>query len=110
MPQPTPGDVHVNAPLTNISVAYLQDQAEFIADKVFPIVPVAKQSDRYFLFEKDQWFKTDAKARGLSSESVGTGFEIDSTPNYFANVYSVHKDIDDQIRANACRITDSWST
>jgi len=100
MPQPTASDVHVNQPLTNISVAFLQDQAEFISDKVFPIVPVAKQSDRYFQFTKDQWFRSDAQIRGVSQESAGSGFEIDSTPNYRCDVLAVHKDLDDQIIAN----------
>jgi hypothetical protein len=98
--QPTPSDVHVNRPLTNISVAFLQDQSEFIADKVFPNIPVSKQSDRYFEFPRDQWFRTEAQVRPLSSESAGSGFDIDNTPNYFANVFALHKDIDDQLRAN----------
>lgn len=101
MPQPTRGDVHVNTPLTNISVAYLQDQNEFIADKVFPVVPVAKQSDRYFLYNKEQWFRSDAEIRGVAQESAGTGYNIDNTPNYFADVWAIHHDVDDQIRANA---------
>jgi len=101
MPQPTAGDVHVNRPLTNISVAYLQDLNEFIADKVFPNVPVQKQSDRYFEYPRDQWFRTDAQKRGVAQESAGSGFEVDNTPNYFCDVYALHKDIDDQIRANA---------
>jgi hypothetical protein len=100
MPQPTPSDVHVNQPLTNISIAYIQDDAEFICDKVFPNVPVLKQSDRYFSFDKDNWFRTEAQPRGLSEESAGSGFTIDSTPNYFANVQAIHKDIDDQLLAN----------
>jgi hypothetical protein len=29
---PTPSDVHVNAPLTQISIAYRQDQSRFVAD------------------------------------------------------------------------------
>ena len=33
-------DAHIDRALTNISVAYLQDASAFIADKVFPIVPV----------------------------------------------------------------------
>lgn len=101
MPQPTPSDVHVNAPLTNIAIAYLQDQSEFIADRVFPNVPVNKQSDRYFTFPKGNWFRSEARPRGLSQESAGSGFEIDSTPTYMANVQALHKDIDDQLRANA---------
>ena len=49
MPNPTRGDVHVNKPLTNISIAYMQMAENFIADKVFPNISVAKQSDRYFV-------------------------------------------------------------
>lgn len=100
MPQPTPGDVHVNAPLTNISVAYIQQADVFVADKVFPIVPVAKQSDRYFKYNKGDWNRVVATLRGPAAESAGGGFTLDNTPSYAADVYAVHKDVDDQTRAN----------
>ena len=99
MPQPTRGDVHVNAPLTNISIAYLQDENDFIADKVFPSVPVKKKSDVYFTYPKGQWFRTDAKVRPPSTESAGSGYPV-TTDNYSAEVQALHKDVDDQIRAN----------
>lgn len=98
--QPTPSDVHVNAPLTNISVAFLQDQSEFIADRVFPGVPVLKQSDRYFKYDKAEWFKGGALKRAPSTESAGGGYTLDNTPTYFADVYAFHKDVDDDVRAN----------
>lgn len=101
MPQPTASDVHVNAPLTNISVAYMQEENHFVADKVFPIVPVSKQSDRYFVYDKGDFFRSTAQLRAPGTESAGAGFDIDNTPSYFADVYAVHKDIDDQIRANS---------
>jgi len=101
MPQPTRSDVHVNKPLTNISIAYIQRAQDFIADKVFPIVPVLKQSDRYFRYTKDYWFRTGAAKRAPSSESAGSGFAVDNTPNYFADVWAFHQDVDDQTRANA---------
>lgn len=101
MSQPTRSDVHVNRPLTNISIAYIQDANDFIADKVFPMVPVSKQSDRYFSYTKKQWFRTQAKKRGPSTESAGSGFDIDNTPSYFAHVQAVHFDVSDQIRANS---------
>jgi hypothetical protein len=47
VPQPVGSDLHVNVPLTNVSVAYLTDQDEFIADKVFPVVPVDYKSNSY---------------------------------------------------------------
>jgi hypothetical protein len=99
MPQPTQSDVHVNRPLTNISIAYMNEQ-DFIAGTVFPIVPVKKQSDQYFKYPKDQWFRTDAQKRGVSQESAGSGYEVE-TDSYLCDVQALHKDVDDQIRANA---------
>lgn len=101
MLQPTRSDVHVNRPLSNVSVAYVQDEANFVATRVFPNVPVTKQSDRYFTYSKDDFFRDEAQERAPSSESSGSGWDLDNTPNYFARVYAHHKDIDDDIRPNA---------
>lgn len=105
MPNPTQSDLHVNVPLTNVSVAYMQDKSSFIADKVFPRVPVQKQSDLYWKYSKSDWRRTDAQKRAPGTETVGSGWKLD-TGQYFAQVYGVHKDIDDQIRANA---DSNWS-
>jgi hypothetical protein len=101
MPQPTRSDVHVNAPLTTISVAFLQDLEGFVSRKAFPEVPVKKQADRYYVYDKKQWFRSDAKVRAPGTESAGSGWTVDNTPNYFCEVRAVHKDVDDQIRTNA---------
>jgi len=100
MPQPTRSDVHVNRPLTNISIAYIQQAQDFIADKVFPIVPVMKQSDRYFVYTKDFWFRTTAAKRAPATESAGSSFGVDNTPSYYADVWATHVNVDDQMRAN----------
>ena len=50
---PNRSDMHIDKALTNMSVKYLQDTANFVADKVFPIVGVQKQSDRYFMYKKE---------------------------------------------------------
>jgi hypothetical protein len=101
MPSPSASDVHVDALLTQISVAYIQDQTNYVADSAFPLVAVDKQSDRYLTYDKGDWFRAEAQARAISAESAGGGWDIDNTPTYFAQVYAIHKDIDDQIRANA---------
>lgn len=100
MPQPTSSQVHVDAILTNISVAYLQRAENFIADKVFPVVPVDKQSDKYFVYSKNDWLRDEARVRTDGTESVGSGYNI-TTDTYYADVYAIHKDIGDQTRANA---------
>ena len=101
MGQPTASDVHVNKPLTNISIAYMQKAEKYIAGQIFPVIPVQKQSDRYFKYNKGDWFRTEADLRAPGTESKGVGFTIDNTPTYYADVYAVHKDVDDQTRANA---------
>lgn len=100
MPQPTSSDVHVDAILTNISVAYIQNAANFIANRVFPSVPVEKQSDKYFTYTKGDWFRDEAQLRAPATESAGSGYSL-STATYSASVYAFHKDVDDQVRANA---------
>lgn len=100
MANPTQSDLHVNQPLTNVSVAYIQKADAFIATKVFPLVSVQKQSDMYWRYSKSDWRRTDVQRRAPSTETPGVGWNVD-TDTYFAHVYGVHKDIDDQLRANA---------
>jgi Phage major capsid protein E len=98
--QPTPSDLHVNSLLTNVSVAYMQDPGDFIATQVFPNVPVQKQSDYYTEYKKEFWYRTEARKRAPATETPGSGFEV-TQKEYAAHVYGVHKDVDDQTRANA---------
>lgn len=100
MPAPTQSDLHVNVPLTNVSIAYMQSANTYIADKVFPKVSVRKQSDLYWKYSKSDWRRTDVARRAPGTESPGVGWNFD-TDSYFAHVYAVHKDVDDQLRANA---------
>lgn len=98
---PTAGDVHVNTPLTNISIAYLQSAENFVATKVFPNIPVTKQSDRYYTYDRGEFNRDEMKERAPGTESAGGSYTVDNTPTYFCKVYAFHKDIPDQIRGNA---------
>lgn len=98
--QPSPSDVHISVPLTNISIAYAQDQSKFIADKVFPIVPVAHQFNQYYKFDKVEWFRDEVQVRAPGTESAGSGFTL-SQDTYSCVTRAFHKDIDDPTRANA---------
>ncbi len=100
MPQPTSSQVHVDKPLTNISIAFIQRAEMFVAAQVFPVVPVSKQSDLYFTYDRRDWKRIIAEERAPSSESAGGGFKL-ATDSYSARVVAVHKDVDEQIRANA---------
>lgn len=98
---PQRNHIHIDKALNNISVAYVQDANNFIADKVFPIVPVQKQSDRYFVYLKEDWFRDEAQERAPATESAGGDYDIDNTPSYFCKKYAYHKDITEEERTNA---------
>jgi hypothetical protein len=100
MPNPTQSDLHVNVPLTNVSVAWIPNAGDYICQKIFPKVPVQKQSDLYWKWSKSDWRRTDVVKRAPGTESAGVGWNY-TTDSYYAHVYAVHRDIDDQVRANA---------
>ena len=100
MAQPTQTDVHVDQILTNMSVAYIQNASMFVATKVFPVVTVQKQSDKYYTYPKGAWFRDEAEVRADGTEASGSGYG-QSTDNYSCDVYAHKKDIGDQVRANA---------
>lgn len=91
--------LYINQPLTNISTAFAQ-AGRWIADQVFPVVPVQRQGDLYWKYPDDDWKRTIAELRAPATESVGGGWKLE-TDTYFAKVWAVHKDVDDQTRANA---------
>jgi hypothetical protein len=101
MPSPTLQETHIDSALTNMSVAYLQDPNMYIADKVFPIVPVEKQSDRYFVYKKEDWLRDEAVERAAGTESAGGGYDIDNTPSYYCIKWAYHKDVTDDDRTNS---------
>lgn len=100
MPQPTVTDVHVASALTMIATAYLQDENAYVADKIFPVVPVQHQTDKYFRWSKADFFRDEAQQRADATESAGTGVNLD-TASYTALVWALHQDLGTQIRANA---------
>jgi hypothetical protein len=96
---PTPGDVHVNRPLTNMSIAYMQKAEQFIADKASPMVPVVKQSDSYFIWSAADFNTDDAGERGPGAEVLLTDARL-STDSYNCKVFASGKLISEQELAN----------
>lgn len=100
MPQPTPNQLHIDTYLTNLSVAWAQDQANFVASKVFPTVPVAKQSDKYAIYKRDAFYRDEYQPRPLGGRPNQTGYGVTSG-TYFAEEWALEHKIDDRVRANA---------
>lgn len=93
-------EAHIDRALTNVSVAYLQDASAFIADKVFPIVPVKRQSDVFYTYNKGDFMRDEAQVRGAGTESAGGDYGVEASDPYYCRKHAFHKDITEEERAN----------
>ena len=99
MPMLTPSQVHIDVPLTNLTVAYAQEMTNFIADKVFGTVSVDKQSDKYYIYDREGLRHGDVKVLAPRTEVNRVGMSI-SNDSYFADVRGLGMDFDEQTIAN----------
>lgn len=98
---PTRQQIHIDRALTNLSVAFMQDAKNFIADKVFPKIPVMKQSDTYFIYNRDDFFRDEARERAKGTQSAGGDYNITQAEPYYCRKYAFHMDIDEEDVVNA---------
>lgn len=70
-----PSNVDQDVALSNLSIAYAQDLARFVATQVFPEVPVDKRSDKYYIWARDFWHRSvmGRKAAGSNAPRHGLG-------------------------------------
>lgn len=92
---PTKNDGHVDKVLTNISKKYVQEN--FIADAVLPVVPVKKESDKYFTYTRDWRLPEAGRAPGAEANEID--YDVD-TETYSCEEYALKKKIPDRVRNN----------
>lgn len=97
--RPSQGDVHVDVPLTSISIGW-PGRDNYVFDKVFPSVPCEFASGKYYTFDRGDFNRDEIVARGDGDESAGSGYK-QSTATFTTDVYSFHKDVTERVRANA---------
>ncbi len=100
MPNLTPGDLHIDRFLTNLSEAFVQDEAGFVGDRVFPVVPVQKASDLFVTFPREFFWKDEFRVRPLGGRAEVASYEVGQDTYSVEEVALAHK-IDDRVRANA---------
>lgn len=96
---PKTQEAHVDRALTNMSVAYMQEATNYIADKVFPIVPVKRQADLYYIYNTGDFLRDEAQVRGAIAESAGGDYDV-STNTYYCKKHAFHKDVSPDDRVN----------
>lgn len=100
MPQPTASSVHIDVALTNFSLAYMVEPNNYLGTRPFPVIPVEKKTDKYWIWNKNDWLRIQMQRRGPAQESAGSGFTL-TTGTYSCDVFALHKDLDHITAANA---------
>lgn len=83
----------------DVAVSYFQSASNFVAPQVFPVVPVTKESAKYYVFTRDDFMRDEMQLRPNADESAGGGFSL-SSETYTCDVFALHKDITARDRAN----------
>ena len=96
--EPTVTDVHVDGPLTNLSVMYKNES--YIGDQLFPFFPVSKKSDVYFVYNHGDFFRDEVKPRATGSPARDTGYTV-ATSNYNCVTRALATVIPDEVMENA---------
>lgn len=96
---PVPGELHIDRYLTNVSIEYQQAASSFIAPRVFPIVPVNKQSDKFVIFERDSFWRDNFPKRALGGRADVADW-TKSEGQYFAEERALAHKYDDRQKSN----------
>jgi hypothetical protein len=98
MPNPQTSDIHINRALTEISIRY--NNENLIAKKALPIVPVAKDSDVYFIYGKQNLKSYDLE-RAAGTRGKQVEFKIVASSAYLCKEYANELQVTDEDRDNA---------
>ena len=96
---PTFATAHIDAFITNMSIAYVQAPSGFVADRAMPILGVKNRSNKYPIFSKADFMRDDAKVRAPGTAAAGGGFRM-SDDTYSCLEYAYAYELPDELKAN----------
>lgn len=89
--------VHVSAALSNLAIKFRNPA--LIASQVAPIIPVVKESDKYYIFRREE-LRDKNSLRAPGAEANEVDWDVD-TATYTAEEYALRHLLPDRIVANA---------
>jgi len=90
-------DVVIDPALSNVSVKYSNDS--FIADQIFPVIPVAKQTGKYYVFfDRQRPIDKTTRAAGSGANEIGFGL---STVSFACDDHALKSFVADEIQEQA---------
>jgi len=95
----SPSERHIDAALSNISVAYRNKATGYAATQIMPVVRVGKQSDKYYEFGKENLTRSDSR-RQDKTKSNRASYSL-SEESYYCESYALHDYVTDKDRKNS---------
>lgn len=90
-------DVVVDPVLSNVSIKYMNDT--FIADQLFPIVPVSKQTGKFYVYDKANLrINQTTRAAGSGANEIDFGL---STSSFSCDDHALKEFVADEIQDQA---------
>ncbi len=99
MATPDLASVHVDAILSDTSFALFQDEGSFVARAASPLIPTQKQTNKYFIYDKENTMRSDAARRAPGTETHLRDYTL-SQDQYHCELFSVGHNISEQNLAN----------
>lgn len=97
MGNPLPSDVHIDAALSNLSVKYTND--ELVGERLFSVLPVMKDSDKYFIYGKEN-LRTYRTKRAPGTRAASMDWSV-SSDSFKCEEYALEHPITDEERENS---------
>lgn len=95
----TRGTIHIDQALTNFSVKY--SNGAMIADLIAPRIDVAKDSDQYFVYGRQDFRATQDLRADKADTNFIDSWKIESIPTYLCEEHSLADLVSDRERRNA---------
>jgi len=97
---PLQSEVHVDQAMTEFSLRYANPLIAYRADHVFPVLPVKKESDKWFKYDKSNLRAENDGPRGMKEPAREATYTV-STDSYSMGVYNLADLVPDRLRDNA---------
>jgi hypothetical protein len=89
---------YLDQPLNNVSVGYRND--DFFGERLFPIVPVKKQSGRFWVFGKEKFRQYETIRHAKAEAREIAPWTLSNNP-YYCDDHSLKDAISDEERSNS---------
>jgi len=96
--KPLPTDIRVDPLLSRLSLAY--QNADYIAEKIMPVIPSAEVTGKYYKYGKDKFRKVKS-LRGIGAQSTEIGHSVELSGVYTCLDHALKELVPDELKRQA---------